>query len=120
MAKPRFHPSSAATDTVRPGSASGATASQILLFGAEFTKAYAARFAALGGVILSGNAGSLHRADGRWRIETETGALDATEAVLALGPFAPDVLRPLGIRLPLGIKRGYHLHFRTRGNAATS
>jgi D-amino-acid dehydrogenase len=27
------------------------------------------------------------------------------------------VLAPLGIRLPLGIKRGYHRHFRPRGNA---
>jgi D-amino-acid dehydrogenase len=30
---------------------------------------------------------------------------------------APDLLAPLGIRLPLGIKRGYHRHFRPRGNA---
>ena len=82
------------------------------------TKAYAARFAARGGVILSGNARSLHRVDGHWRIETAEGPLDAPEAVLALGPFAPEVLEPLGIKLPLGIKRGYHLHFRTSGNAA--
>ena len=81
------------------------------------TKAYAARFAALGGVILSGNARSLHRRDEHWRIETAEGPLDAPEAVLALGPFAPDVLGPLGINLPLGIKRGYHLHFRSGGNA---
>jgi D-amino-acid dehydrogenase len=82
------------------------------------TKAYAARLAKLGGVILTGNARSLHRADGRWRIETAEGPLDAPEVVLALGPFAPEVLAPLGISLPLGIKRGYHLHFRTKGNAA--
>jgi D-amino-acid dehydrogenase len=82
------------------------------------TKAYAARLAKLGGVVLTGNARSLHRADGRWRVETAEGPLDAPEVVLALGPFAPDMLDPLGIRLPLGIKRGYHLHFRTGGNAA--
>jgi D-amino-acid dehydrogenase len=81
------------------------------------TKAYAAHLARLGGVLLSGNAGLLHRADGRWRIETAEGPIDASEVVMALGPFAPDVLRPLGIRLPLGIKRGYHLHFRTNQNA---
>jgi D-amino-acid dehydrogenase len=46
--------------------------------------------------------------------------LDGQEAVVALGPFAPDVLGPLGIRLPLGIKRGYHRHFRPNGNAALS
>jgi len=81
------------------------------------TKAYAAHLARLGGVLPSGNAGSLHRADGRWRIETAEGPIDASEVVMALGPFAPDVLRPLGIRLPLGSKRGYHLHFRTNQNA---
>ena len=73
---------------------------------------------ALGGVILSGDAHSLHRADGRWRIDTAAGPIDAPEVVVALGPFAPELLGPLGIRLPLGIKRGYHLHFRAAGNAA--
>src|SRR5258708_1385404 len=82
------------------------------------TKAYAARLTKLGGVILTGNARSLHRADGGWRIETAEGPLDAPAVVLALGPVAPDLLAPLGIRLPLGIKRGYHLHFRAKGNAA--
>ncbi len=37
--------------------------------------------------------------------------------VIALGPWAPDVLSPLGIKLPLAVKRGYHRHFRPPGNA---
>jgi D-amino-acid dehydrogenase len=37
---------------------------------------------------------------------------------VALGPWAPDVLEPLGIKLPLAVKRGYHCHFGTEGNAA--
>ena len=78
------------------------------------TQAYAARFAALGGVVMRGDARSLHRADGRWRVETDEGPLDAGQAVVALGPFAPDVLAPLGIKLPLGLKRGYHRHYRAR------
>src|SRR5262245_11805196 len=82
------------------------------------TKAYAARFAALGGVLVRGNARSLHRANARWRVETTEGPLDGAEAVVALGPFAPDVLSPLGITLPLGLKRGYHRHYRGAGNAA--
>jgi D-amino-acid dehydrogenase len=82
------------------------------------TKAYAARLESLGGVLLSGDAGSLHRADGHWRIETAAGPLDAPEVVMALGPFAPDMLGRLGIRLPLGIKRGYHLHFQATPNAS--
>jgi len=85
------------------------------------TRAYAARFAALGGLTFSGDARSLHRADGRfWRVDTAAGPLDAGEAVVALGPWAPDVLKPLGIKLPLAVKRGYHRHYRPRGNASLS
>ncbi len=81
------------------------------------TRAYLARFAALGGVVLTGDANSLHRSGGRWRVDTREGPVDAGEAVVALGPWAPDLLDPLGIRLPLAVKRGYHRHFHPRGNA---
>jgi D-amino-acid dehydrogenase len=84
------------------------------------TKAYAARFSGLGGVVLKGDARSLHRSAGRWRIDTDEGALDADQVVIALGPWAPDVLKPLGIDLPLAVKRGYHRHFRPQGNAGLS
>jgi D-amino-acid dehydrogenase len=82
------------------------------------TQAYAGRFAALGGVVMRGDARALRRANAHWRLETAEGPLDAEQAVVALGPFAPDVLKPLGIKLPLGIKRGYHRHYRASGNAA--
>ena len=36
-------------------------------------------------------------------------------AVVALGPWSSDVFRPFGYRFPLGVKRGYHRHFRRRG-----
>ena len=79
--------------------------------------AYAARFAALGGVMLNGDARSLHRSGNGWRVDTDEGALDAPEVVVALGPWAPDVLEPLGIKLPMAVKRGYHRHFQAEGNA---
>jgi D-amino-acid dehydrogenase len=81
------------------------------------TRAYAARFAALGGVVLNGDALSLRRAGALWRAATAEGPIDALAAVVALGPWAPDLLEPLGIRLPLAVKRGYHRHFSPRGNA---
>jgi D-amino-acid dehydrogenase len=81
------------------------------------TRAYAARFMALGGVLLEGDARSLHRAGAGWRLETAQGPVDAEDVVVALGPWAPDLLEPIGIRLPLAIKRGYHRHFRPAGNA---
>ena len=82
------------------------------------TRAYAQRFSGLGGVVLNGDARTLRRDGGRWRVTAETGIVEAPQAVIALGPWAPDVLAPMGIRLPLGIKRGYHRHFRANGNAA--
>lgn len=80
------------------------------------TRAYAARFTALGGVMVNGDAGSLHRSGTNWRIETDGGSLDAEQSVVALGPWAPDLLARFDIKLPLGIKRGYHRHFTPQGN----
>ena len=82
------------------------------------TRAYAARFAALGGVFLSGDARTLSRSGGHWRVATDAGSLDAEHAVVALGPWADELLRPLGIALPFGYKRGYHRHFHPQGNAS--
>jgi len=84
------------------------------------TGAYAERFAALGGITLAGDARTLHRANPYWRVETSAGPLDAGDVVIALGPWMADVLAPLGIKLPLVVKRGYHRHFRPEGNAALS
>jgi D-amino-acid dehydrogenase len=84
------------------------------------TRAYAARFATLGGIALNGDGRSLHRAEPHWRVDTASGPLDASDVVVALGPWTPDVLDPLGIKLPLAVKRGYHRHFRAQGNAALS
>jgi D-amino-acid dehydrogenase len=81
------------------------------------TLAYAARFAALGGVALKGDALSLHRSGSGWRAETAEGPIDAPEVVVALGPWAPDLLTRLGLKLPMGYKRGYHRHFKTDESA---
>lgn len=84
------------------------------------TRAYAARFSALGGVFIHGDARSLRRAGSGWRADTVQGPVDAAEVVVALGPWSSDVLDPLGIKLPLGIKRGYHRHYDAKGNAMLS
>jgi D-amino-acid dehydrogenase len=84
------------------------------------TRAYAERFTALGGLMLTGDARSLHRAEPVWRVDTQSGPVDGRDVVVALGPWAPDLLAPLGIKLPLAVKRGYHRHFRPQGNATLS
>jgi D-amino-acid dehydrogenase len=84
------------------------------------TRAYAARFASLGGLLIRAEARSLRRVTSGWQLDGAQDILEAEQAVVALGPYAPDLLDPLGIRLPLGIKRGYHRHFRPLGNAGLS
>jgi D-amino-acid dehydrogenase len=84
------------------------------------TRAYAARFAALGGLSFTGDARSLHRVNAHWRVDTASGPLDAGEVVIALGPWLPDLLEPLGLKLPFAVKRGYHRHFHPQGNASLS
>lgn len=84
------------------------------------TRAYAGRFTALGGITANGDARSLHRGHLHWRVDTASGPIDAGDVVVALGPWAPDVLAPLGLKLPLAVKRGYHRHFRAQGNAGLS
>jgi D-amino-acid dehydrogenase len=45
-------------------------------------------------------------------VQTDAGRLSAKQAVLALGPWGEDMARQLGYHLPMGRKRGYHMHFR--------
>jgi D-amino-acid dehydrogenase len=84
------------------------------------TRAYAARFNTLGGVTLTGDARTMHRSGAGWRVETDQGGLDSPQVVVALGPWAPALLEPLGIKLPMAVKRGYHRHFKGEGTAALS
>lgn len=81
------------------------------------TRAYLAGFRAAGGVMVQGDALSLHQSGPHWRVETNEGGLDAAQVVVALGPWAPDLLAKFGLRLPMAVKRGYHRHFRGEGNA---
>ena len=82
------------------------------------TKSYADLFTREGGTFQRADAMSLRQApDGAWTVTTEGGEASAPEVVVALGPWSMDVLRPLGYRFPLGIKRGYHQHFKAEGNA---
>jgi D-amino-acid dehydrogenase len=80
-------------------------------------KAYAALFQRKGGRFVAGDARTLEQSGGKWRISGATGAVVAREIVVALGPWSDLVFRPLGYSIPLGIKRGYHLHLAPGGNA---
>ena len=81
------------------------------------TKAYAALFQRKGGRFFAGDARTLEQVGGGWRVAGATGAAVARETVVALGPWSDLVFAPLGYPIPLGVKRGYHLHLAPRGNA---
>ena len=74
---------------------------------------YAHLFVARGGRVLTGDAASLQAQGEGWSVMTTEGRVDAEQAVLALGPWADALIRTLGYRFPLFIKRGYHQHYHT-------
>ena len=76
-------------------------------------KAYAALFARKGGRFVVADARTLTQESGGWRVN----GASAREVVVALGPWSDLVFRPLGYSIPLGVKRGYHLHLKPNGNA---
>lgn len=78
----------------------------------ELVNRYAAWFQRLGGQFVQGDATTLQPTAAGWRVRTNTGSVDAEHAVIALGPWADTLLRPLGYRYPLFVKRGYHRHYR--------
>lgn len=80
-------------------------------------RAYADLFLRNGGRFLRGDAKTLTQDGAGWRVDTDEGSLRAGAAVVALGPWSDDIFSPLGYDIPLGIKRGYHQHFRPKGNA---
>ncbi len=74
--------------------------------------AYADLFLRAGGTFVNGDAATLAPASGGgWTVVTDDGRLDAEAAVVALGPWSPDLLRQFGYRFPMVRKRGYHRHF---------
>src|SRR6266404_4491412 len=50
-------------------------------------------------------------AGGGFEVRCRDGRIDAEAAIVALGPWSPDLLRKFGYRFPMVRKRGYHRHF---------
>ncbi|TDR85353.1 NAD(P)/FAD-dependent oxidoreductase [Enterovirga rhinocerotis] len=78
------------------------------------TTAYADLFRRRGGTVRRDGAETLTQAGSGWIVHGEAGPIEAEAAVVALGPWSPDFLRPLGYRFPMVRKRGYHRHWRGR------
>ncbi|MFL9999535.1 FAD-binding oxidoreductase [Paraburkholderia dipogonis] len=76
--------------------------------------AYARYFEALGGRFFIGDADTLRDA---WQVDKEAGTISGSSAVVALGPWSDRASTRLGYRLPLAVKRGYHMHYEPQGTA---
>lgn len=83
-------------------------------------KAYAELFQRNGGAFVTADAATLEPTADGWRIQRAEGALSAREVVVALGPWSGAVLRRVGVIVPMGVKRGYHMHYGLQGNARLS
>jgi D-amino-acid dehydrogenase len=81
-------------------------------------KAYGDLFVKRGGKVVRGEARTLEATGNGWRVLGSEGPIEARDVIVALGPWADDLLRGLGVRVPMFVKRGYHMHYRPIGNAA--
>lgn len=75
---------------------------------------YANYFEKLGGHFFFGDALALSN---HWTLQTENGLIKADSAVIALGPWSDILCSRLGYRFPMGVKRGYHMHYGLKDNA---
>ncbi|QAX31872.1 NAD(P)/FAD-dependent oxidoreductase [Leisingera sp. NJS204] len=78
----------------------------------------AAKLQSMGGEILQQTVrGILPAQTGGWTYTTEAGQDWTPKLVLAMGVWSGELLRPLGIRIPMESERGYHVSFKNPGVA---
>ncbi len=83
----------------------------------ELSTAYRRLFEMRGGRFVHGDANTLVRDGASWSVTTEAGVVKAEKVVVTLGPWGADFAATLGYKLPMGVKRGYHAHYKPAGNA---
>ena len=81
-------------------------------------RAYANLFETRGGTILKSAVHQISETVSGWRVERDGGHLSAEHLVIALGPWSPAMLKHLGYRVPMVLKRGYHGHYDMQGQLA--
>jgi len=80
-------------------------------------KGYADLFLRRGGRFVQGEARTLQQDGIEWTVRSRDSVVRAHDVVIALGPWSDTVLRPLGYRVPLVVKRGYHVHLQPQADA---
>jgi D-amino-acid dehydrogenase len=80
-------------------------------------RGYAALFVKRGGVLLQGDARTLRQQGSEWMADSDEGTVHARNVVIAMGPQSAEVFSRFGYRIPLAIKRGYHMHYASQPGA---
>ncbi|WP_223475441.1 NAD(P)/FAD-dependent oxidoreductase [Oricola indica] len=83
-------------------------------------KSYAGLFEKLGGTFIQAEITGIARRDGKWSVATTGPELSAEQVAVTLGPWSKRMMDEAGLKLPMGVKRGYHQHFAAEGNAYLS
>ncbi len=72
----------------------------------------AEKFQAMGGEIIRQEVKAiLPQEGGGWQYTTDVGSEFTPKLVLAMGVWSAELLKPLGIRIPMQAERGYHVSF---------
>jgi D-amino-acid dehydrogenase len=79
--------------------------------------AYTAFFKRRGGRFLIADGRALEQTRTGWSLIADGSSIQCRDIVLAAGPWTGDLLVRQGLSVPLGVKRGYHMHFRAKGEA---
>ena len=74
-------------------------------------QAYAELFVRQSGELLKAELLGLEQSGTGWKLQSTAGTIDTEHVVVALGPWSPQVLAPLGYKIGMIRKRGYHMHF---------
>ena len=74
-------------------------------------QAYARNFAEQGGQVVQASVEGVLQLDSGWQVQTSEGPHEAEQVVVAMGPWSGDLLAKLGMKVPLFVKRGYHMHY---------
>ena len=79
-------------------------------------KVLAEKFQRLGGLLQRASVREIRPAEGGgWTCVTDAGHVTTPKLVLAMGVWSAELLKPLGIRIPLQSERGYHVSFTAPG-----
>ncbi len=74
------------------------------------------KFRKQGGELLRATVQSIRPLEqGGWSCVTDRGSYEVPKLVLAMGVWSAELLKPLGIRIPLQSERGYHVNFPAPG-----